>query len=457
MAAVQVKRGKLSFLVGMDWELAQDKGDAKALLKQAGKKARIELKPSGEDRIWFGYAERAQRGLAGAAVVAEVLGDVIVAAPLEDGQVWLCATSQGMPIPTKDVVIDADHVRATLLEWMSYYPAASIFGDVNGSIGSAEEMWGRIESAIASGELGKRRLKQLHVIKPASGRDQLIVFAAFALFIGAAAGWHFFLRERPLSASELAKRRANGQAAQAAAAQRLGKEVPIYAHFDAVDKRYAFWKAELQKDALPWVAQVDALPVFSNGYSAAAGECQGGACTVRWQMRGPVPSMAARLKLTGFVVPQDAKSAQDAAPTSTFPLAPTTRANAVTAPGADTSIVAARWLLMDDLQSRIPGMSVTVDPYQPDTVPGVGASGVPAFEVGNTAPVKASFAGTGASIALKAYIRHLQKHPVVIDRLSFVQNAGTVNFDLQARYVTLNPPPKRPTAIEWDGEKAILK
>ena len=457
MAAVQVKRGKQAFLVGMDWELAQDKNDAKMLLKQAGKRSRIALKPAGDERTWFGYAERTQSGLAGAAVVAEVFGDVIVAVPLQDDQVWLCATSQNMPIPSKDVVIHNDLVRSTLLEWMSYYPAASIYGDVNGAVGSVDEVWERIEGAMASGELPKRQLKRLQVIKPVSGRDQLIVFSVFALFLGAVGGWYFFLREKPMSEAELARRRANGQAAQAAASLRKSKEAPIYAHFDAIAKRYAFWKDELQKDAMPWVQQVDALPVFSHGYTAASGECVAGGCTVRWQMRGPLPSMADRLKLDGFVVPADAKSAQDAAPTSQFPVAAASRPQAVEPTGHDKGIAAARWLLMDEIQSRIPGMTVSVDPYQADVVPGVAPSGVPPFEVGNTAPVRAAFSGPGASLALKAYIRHLQKHPVVIDKLAFVQNGASMNFDLQARFITLNPPPKRPTAIEWDGERAILK
>ena len=70
--AVQVKRGKQTFLVGMDWEVAQDKSDAKALLKQAGKKSRIAISPTGDERTWFGYADRSQKGLAAAAVVAAV-------------------------------------------------------------------------------------------------------------------------------------------------------------------------------------------------------------------------------------------------------------------------------------------------------------------------------------------------------------------------------------------------
>ncbi len=457
--AEQVKRGKQTFLVGMDWEVAQDKGDAKALLKQAGKKSRIAISPTGDERTWFGYAERSQKGLAAAAVVAEVLGDVIVAIPLdgEGRRVWLCATTQGMPIPTKDVVVDTEQVRSTLLEWMSYYPGASIFGDVNGAIGSADEVWQRIEAAISSGELSKRQLKRLQVIRPASAGEQWLVFGIFAVLLALVAGWYFFLREKPMSAAELAKRRAAGNAAQAAAAERKSKEAPVYAHFDAIEKRHEFWKQELQKDVLPWLTQIDSLPVFSNGYVAANGSCEGAGCSVNWQMRGPLPSMAARLDLTGFVVSQDPKAVQDATPNSQFPVATAKRAEAVSPPVADKNIVAARWVLMDELQTRLPGMAVTVDPFQADTVAGVPAASVPAFEVGNTAAVKASFSGAGASTAIKAYVRHLQRHPVVIDRISFVQNGRTVNFDLQGRFVTLNALPKRPSAIEWDGQKAILK
>lgn len=455
--AVQIKRASLNFLVGMEWELAQDKGDAKSLLKQAGQKARIAISPSGDERTWFGYADRSQKGLAAAAVVAEVLGDAIVAAPLEDDQVWLCATSEGMPIPSRDVVIDASQLRSKFLEWMSYYPRATLYGDVNGAIASADEMWKRIEGAIDNGELSKRRLKQLQVIRPASARDKVIVIGIFALFVSAAAGWHFFLREKPMSQAELAKRRAANSAAQVAANERKSREVPIYAHFDAIEKRITHWKKELQKDVVPWVTQIDALPVSSRGYAAANGVCEGAACTVNWQMRGPLPSMAARMELEGFVLPQDPKTVQDAAPTSQFQAVPGVRAELVNVPDANKNIVAARWVLMDELQTRLPGMSVTVAPFQPDVIAGVPAAGVLPFEVGNTASIKATFGGAGASTALKTYIRHLQRLPVVIERLTFSQNAGNVNFDLQARFVTLNAPPKRPSAIEWDGPKAILK
>lgn len=457
--AVQVKRGKHTFLVGMEWELAQDRSDAKALLKQAGNKARISIAPEGDERTWFGYAERSKKGLAAAAVVAEVLGDVIVAAPLQNGQVWLCATTQGMPVPSKDVVIDSDQLRGTLLEWMSYYPSASLFGDVNGAIGSAEEMWGRLESAIAGGELPKRKLKRLRVITPASARDRLVVLAIFSLFIGAAAGWHFFLRERPLSPQELAKRRAAGQAAQAAASERSRKEAPILAHFDAIEKRFAFWQTELKKDVLPWVAKIDDVPVFSHGHVASAGVCQADVCKVNWQARNPAPSVASRMKLEGFVVPQDPKSAQDAVVTSQFPVPAATRAESSAEPAqpAEKNMAIARWLLIDDLQTRLPRMSVTVDPFQPDTVPGVPAAGVPAFEVANTATVRANFSGAGASTALRDYVLHLQRHPVVIDRISFTVTTGAVSFDLEGRYVALNKPPQRPAVIEFEGERAILK
>ncbi|HWS26011.1 MAG TPA: type 4b pilus protein PilO2, partial [Xanthomonadales bacterium] len=224
--AVQIKRGKRSFLVGMEWELAQDKTDAKALLKRAGAKARIMLSPQGDDRAWIGYAERGQKGLATAALVAEVLGDVIVAAPAQAGRTWLCATSQGMPIPSRDVVIASEEVRDTLLEWMSYYPSASLYGDVNGAIGSVDDMWTRLEAAQDNGDLSKRRLKQLQVITPASTKDKLVLLGMVALIGGGLAGWHFFIREKPLTPQELAKRRAAGQALQSAAAERMRKEAP---------------------------------------------------------------------------------------------------------------------------------------------------------------------------------------------------------------------------------------
>lgn len=452
-----IKRAKRSFLVGMEWELAQDKADARALLKQAGAKARITLAPQGDERAWIGYAERGQKGLAAAAVVAEVLGDVIVAVPVTDGRVWLCATTQGMPIPSKDVVVDAEEVRATLLEWMSYYPSAALYGDVNGAIGSVDEVWARLDGAIANGDLTKRRLKQLQVITPATTRDKLIVLAVFALFAAGVAGWHFFVREKPLTPQEMAKRRAAGQAMQSAAAERMRKEAPILAHFDAIEKRFAFWQAEMKRDALPWITKIDQIPVFSHGYAAASGVCQADKCTVDWQPKGPGASVAARLKLDGFVVPQDPKTAQDAMIKSEYQVTSGERASPPSASGAEKNMAIARWVLIDDLQTRLPGMAVTVDPFQPDVVPGVPAAGVAAFEVANTATVRANFAGAGASTAIKEYVRHLQRHPVVVDKISFTVTAGAVGFGLEGRFVALNPPFKRPAAIEFEGERAVFK
>lgn len=459
--AVQVKRDKRTFLVGMEWELAQDKEDAKSLLKQSGNKGRVAITPPGDDRTWFGYAEASQKGIAAAAVVAEVLQDAIIAAPLPNGQVWLCATAQGMPIPSHDLVIDGDVelVRSRVLEWMGYFPGAAIYADVNGASGTAEEMWQRIDAAIVAGDLSKLQLKRLQVIKPASGAQLVVVLAVVAVIAAGAGGWHFFLREKPLSAAELAKRRAAGQAAQTAASERMRKEAAIYAHFDAIDKRQLFWKDALKKDALAWLAQIDKLPVVSNGYMVERGECNEGGCTIKWKPRGPAPSMAARLKLDGFVPPQDPKTAADAEASSHFAVSLGTRAKEIViAPEQDKNLAAARWALMDDLKIRLLGMTLSVEPFTPDMVPGVPAAGVPAFEAGNTALIHAGFSGPGAATTLRGYMNYLQERPVVIDKISFEQtNVGALNFKLQARLLTLNAPPKRPIAIEFDGEKAILK
>lgn len=456
--AVQIKRGKRSFLVGMEWELAQDKTDAKALLKRAGAKARIMLSPQGDDRAWIGYAERGQKGLAAAALVAEVLGDVIVAAPAQAGRTWLCATSQGMPIPSRDVVIASEDVRDTLLEWMSYYPSASLYGDVNGAIGSVDDMWARLDAAQDNGDVSKRRLKQLQVITPASAKDKLVLLGIVALLGGGFAGWHFFLREKPLTPQELAKRRAAGQALQSAAAERMRKEAPVRAHFDAIDKRFEYWRTELNRDALEWISAIDQLPVFSYGYAAASGACQADKCVVEWQPKAPSPSAAARMKLAGFVVPQDPKTVQDSVIKTESSVTPRTRAQAPSSPSqAEKNLAAARWILIDELQTRLSGMTVTVDPFQSDLVPGVPAAGVPAFEVANTATVRANFAGAGASTAIKEYVRHLQKHPVVVDKISFAINGNSISFGLDGRFVALHPPFQRPAVIEFEGERAIFK
>src|SRR4051812_21513372 len=122
-----------SIAVGIEWTLHDSIAEAKKAA--AGKRNVLVVRKviSGECVQGVCKAPGKSRKLqAGALLLASVAKDVLVYHSLGDGNAWVCAIREGIPLHGFDVVVDEKSAKSTLAEVMSYVPLAAIYGDTPG-------------------------------------------------------------------------------------------------------------------------------------------------------------------------------------------------------------------------------------------------------------------------------------------------------------------------------------
>lgn len=185
-----IKRGKYDFLIGASWHMSQDKTDLKELMAANAGKSRVMLMAN--EAAWVGFDPDGKNpAIAAALAFAAVFPDLLVVEHMPDDRFWLCAIHQGMPAPGRDQVVDAAEVRGILLDWISYFPTAAIYGDVEGALGSADAAWQRVLEAIKSKEITSQQLRNFRVKRVLTKLDYIKIFSAIGVLLGLGLGsWY---------------------------------------------------------------------------------------------------------------------------------------------------------------------------------------------------------------------------------------------------------------------------
>lgn len=279
------KRGKFNFLLGVQWHVPQDKADLKTLLSSYPGQSRAVVTLSGE--TWVGFDEGRDVGIAGALAIAQVFPDLILAERLSDDQYWLCVTHNGKPVQGRDMISSVDDMRSILYEWTNFFPSATVYGDLEGSIGSADEVWERVLGAISGKEISSKRIAEFKLKTVLNRGERLVAFgAAIGLAMLIATAW-FVFKPKPLTAEEM------GQQMQSAAeiAAKLKAEQERLAAIAARVKLHKEQVATLQtrierarsETSLDgWIGSYRKLPLSLHGYKPINMSCTIQVCQVQW-------------------------------------------------------------------------------------------------------------------------------------------------------------------------------
>lgn len=177
--------------IGLDWHvlpgLSSVGNEKEALSKQLGIKIGASVTSENTDTTVVGFSsERRPGALCGAAWLAKSVGSnsVVLAEPLENNKVWLCAIRAGTPVQNLDVVIPVHELQERLLDF----------------VGSGQDV--RIYSTIENlfcatdANISPRSFKELVAnVKPErlvrlSGLSPELTWGAI-LIAGGLIGWYF--------------------------------------------------------------------------------------------------------------------------------------------------------------------------------------------------------------------------------------------------------------------------
>lgn len=290
---MQVNHGKFNFLLGVSWHLPQDKKDIKALIGQRPGQSRVVVK-AGES-TWVGFDDERKSGVAAALVIASLYPDILLAERLPDDRYWLCVIHQGMPAPGRDIIVGADEAHSALFELVTFFPAARVFGDIEGSQGAVSEVWDQVLAAISGKEISPKKLRECS-LKTVRTRRELVVIAAGALAVVAVAGaaWMVF-KPKPPSPLELQNQKINDSQSQAQSKAERDRLDAIAASVKAYKDQLAAMGARIDQakgqSFLPsWLKLFRSLPLSIDGYRPTNMTCTQRTCQIEW--RGMVGALA---------------------------------------------------------------------------------------------------------------------------------------------------------------------
>lgn len=258
---------KTSIALGVEWTLHESITQAKRAV--SGKKKILVARKIISGECVQGICEAPQKGgkwQAGALLVAAVANDALVYHSLGDGNAWVCAVREGIPLHGFDIVVDEETAKMTLAEVMSYVPSADIYGDIPGAKGSLEDLFALLTAK-------DKRSAQLVV------PDSLVTVLLLVLGLLGLAGALFFgfLYYQKFSSM------ANSAALQLKSEEELRK---ARAEFEAevAKQREIFWyAASPQAQFALWFDVLHKLPLSVNGWVPSSFSCDVNNCQVGWK------------------------------------------------------------------------------------------------------------------------------------------------------------------------------
>lgn len=454
-----VTRGKMHFAVGLSWHIAQDKNDARHILKEEGAGGmRVAIQPDGDDRIWYGLCERLpHEGYAAAAIAAAIFPEVIIATPISDGRVWLCAIAEGMPLPTKDIICDESHWKDELLEWTSLLPSAMIYGDVNGAIGTDEDFWLEVETATASGGMiSAKQLRRTRLKRDLTRQELGKIAVGVLIFVGLVlGGWQAFsVLSKTEVITEVVANQVQGfdESKQKEKERKRRIEQAISAHFINAGAAYADLEKALTINPRPWVSLAMGLPSAINGYRPEKISCSGKACEVTWAAINPqLTNNLDKFSLPGI---DPASLLSGGVPVSRFDVEEATlmrrTSSSYPPPEGDPEMLKAK--ILDYF--NVDGLSIAVDDIRDVIIPGVPEAGIGDYIAGKTGRVRMVFSGAIGEALFDKLIQELDLHPFAVERYTTMGGGGGSSTELQMRLILISAPPKAHARTDWAGVPA---
>ncbi|MBI1891895.1 MAG: type 4b pilus protein PilO2 [Burkholderiales bacterium] len=286
-----------SIAVGLEWTLHDTVSEAKKAV--AGKSNILLARKVISGECVQGICKtpvKNKKLQAGALLAAAAANDVLIFHSLGDGNVWVCAVREGIPLHGFDVVVDENSAKAKFAEVMSYVPTAAVYGDLSGAKGSLADLFADLTSAD----------KKAAALAAPDNPVVIVTLVAIIVVLGTAATFMYRFFENK-TADPIARQMQNNEETRRA---RMAFENEIKR------ARQDFWHAPSPSRQFDvWYELLHSLPVSVNGWTPSAFNCDAAVCKVTWK-RDDRALFAAVADLPGTPVPQPFNAAMKESVTS---------------------------------------------------------------------------------------------------------------------------------------------
>jgi hypothetical protein len=295
-----IKHGKLDFAIGVSWHLSQDKNDVRALLKEHSNQSKLTVNIDGNTWVAFGNDTAAY---AAALVIAQIYPDIIIAEQLENNKVWLCAINKGAPAPGRDIIIDAGEMRELIMEWMNYFPASMVYGDIEGSRGTSAELWEIILAAIDQKQIDKKQLSSFKLqLGLSPKRVKKTMFIIVAVIVFGMPMW-YLLKPTAVSIVQAQQREEQKRQQEVLRLAEIEKQKQIALQVKEMKAKIVAIKnnivaAQHASYLDSWLGHYKSLPTSFRGYKPVTVKCTASTCDTVWRAMGKTLA-ADRSKLPG--------------------------------------------------------------------------------------------------------------------------------------------------------------
>lgn len=254
-----------SIAVGLEWTLHDTVSEAKKAV--AGKRNILVAR-----KVIFGECVQGicktpvknKKLQAGALLAAAAANDVLIFHSLGDGNVWVCAVREGIPLHGFDVVVDENSAKAKLSEVMSYIPTAAVYGDLSGAKGSLADLFADLTSAD----------KKAAALAAPDNPVVIVTLVAVIVVLGTAATFMYRYFENRTS-DPIARQMQNNEEMRRA---KMAFENEVK------QARQSFWDARSPSRQFDvWYEVLRSLPVSVNGWTPSALNCDFADCKVTWK------------------------------------------------------------------------------------------------------------------------------------------------------------------------------
>lgn len=276
----------LRVAAGVSWSLHGSQSEAR---KEARKGSLVVVRKEREFVVGcIQQSVKSAAGIyAGALLLAQVEKDAILYEELGDGEAWLVAVRDGMPLPGFDIVADTATVQAQFSEALHYNPSASIYGSIDGAKATLID---------ALDKLQKRDIALTRMHRPAALKRRVLAALALVLCVAAAGGAFYLQQERLVEEQSALQKLMDVQITERSKLQRRAELA------DSFKKSIELRKRELHETVSPeaqfaaWVEFARKMPLSIDGWRVMDLDCDPARCLISWAAsEGTMPHSAVKL------------------------------------------------------------------------------------------------------------------------------------------------------------------
>lgn len=270
--------GPLRLELGVDWSIASSRREA--LESEDGEPIRFYFHRTSEEGLLFGVPQdpsaRLTKSVPGAMAVGAVVPDAVVVEEVDDALIWVCAISNGLPLPGMDRVCPSEEAKQVLSEAMSIKPGCTIIGSIREAERTLDEVIEQIPRRMAS---------KMRFTRTGINYQRVALIATIAVLTGG--GW--------LGAQQYLEYRRTLEVREQGMLDKLLRQREIAEQRARLEREFEARIERSRRDleapvgameqGMQWFSLLTSLPVAQGvqGYLPEEIECHPGSCIVRWK------------------------------------------------------------------------------------------------------------------------------------------------------------------------------